>query len=80
MGREFAQGEEIAVVESVKSASDIYSPVSGEVVEVNEELNDQPSLVNESPFDQGWLFKVKLTNAAEVDGLLDAAAYTAKVS
>lgn len=80
VGREFAQGEEIAVVESVKSASDIYSPVSGEVVEVNEELNDQPSLVNESPFDQGWLFKVKLTNAAEVDGLLDAAAYTAKVS
>ena len=80
VGREFAQGEEIAVVESVKSASDIYSPVSGEVVEVNEELNDQPSLVNESPFDQGWLFKVKLTNAAVVDGLLDAAAYTAKVS
>lgn len=80
VGREFAQGEEIAVVESVKSASDIYSPVSGEVVEVNEELNDQPSLVNESPFDQGWLFKVKLTNAVEVDGLLDAAAYTAKVS
>lgn len=80
VGREFSQGDEIAVVESVKSASDIYSPISGEVVEVNEELNDNPSLVNESAFDKGWLFKIKLSNASEIDGLLDAAAYSEKVN
>ncbi|MEP3480031.1 MAG: glycine cleavage system protein GcvH [Fuerstiella sp.] len=80
VGREFSQGDEIAVVESVKSASDIYSPISGEVVEVNEELNDNPSLVNESAFDKGWMFKIKLSNASEIDGLLDAAAYSEKVN
>lgn len=79
IGREFSQGEEIAVVESVKSASDIYSPISGEVVEVNEALNDNPALVNESAFDKGWLFKIKLSNASELDGMLDAAAYSEKV-
>ncbi|MCL4108546.1 UNVERIFIED_CONTAM: hypothetical protein GTU68_022848 [Idotea baltica] len=80
IGREFSKGEEIAVVESVKSASDIYSPISGEVVEVNEELNDNPALVNESPFDNGWMFKLKLSDAAELDELLDAAAYSEKVN
>lgn len=80
VGREFSQGDEIAVVESVKSASDIYSPISGEVVEVNDELNDNPSLVNESAFDKGWLFKMKLSNASEIDGMMDAAAYTEKVN
>lgn len=79
IGREFSQGDEIAVVESVKSASDIYSPISGEVVEVNEELNDNPALVNESAFDKGWLFKMKLSNASEIEGMLDAAAYSEKV-
>lgn len=80
VGREFSKGEEIAVVESVKSASDIYCPISGEVVEVNEELNDNPSLVNESPFDKGWMFKLKLSDAAELDELLDSAAYSEKVN
>lgn len=80
VGREFSQGDEIAVVESVKSASDIYSPISGEIIEVNEELNDNPALVNESAFDKGWLFKMKLSNAGELDSMLDAAAYSEKVN
>lgn len=80
IGREFSQGDEIAVVESVKSASDIYSPISGEIVEVNEELNDNPALVNESAFDKGWLFKMKLSNAGELDGMLDSTAYSEKVN
>lgn len=80
VGREFSQGDEVAVVESVKSASDIYCPVSGEIVEVNEELNDNPSLVNESPFDKGWLFKLKLSNPGEVEDMMDSEAYTEKVS
>ena len=75
VGRSFEAGDEIAVVESVKSASDIYAPVSGQVVEVNEALVDNPSTVNSSPFDEGWLFKLKLSDASQLDGMLDAAAY-----
>lgn len=80
VGRECKAGEDVAVVESVKSASDIYSPVSGEIVEVNESLADDPSQVNSSPFDQGWLFKVRLSAPEQVDALLDAAAYKQKIS
>lgn len=79
-GRAFKKGEEVAVVESVKSASDIYAPVSGEIVEVNQALEDNPSTVNDSPFDDGWLFRMKLTNPEELDGLLDSGGYKEKIS
>ena len=68
-------GAEIAVVESVKAASDVYSPVSGEVIEVNEDLVDSPEMVNEQPYDGGWIYKLKLSNASELDGLLNEEAY-----
>lgn len=68
-------GEEAAVAESVKSASDVFSPVTGEVLAVNEKLEDEPELVNEDPYGEGWLFRVKLADAGELDGLMDATAY-----
>ena len=68
-------GGEAGVVESVKAASDIYSPVSGEVIEINEDLADSPEIVNEQPYDGGWIYKLKLTNASELDGLLNEEAY-----
>ncbi len=68
-------GDDVAVAESVKAASDIYAPVSGTVVEVNEELEDSPELVNSDAFGEGWLFKVKLDDASELDNLLDAEGY-----
>lgn len=68
-------GGEAGVVESVKAASDIYSPVSGEVIEVNEDLVDSPEMVNEQPYDSGWIYKLKLSNASELDGLLNDEAY-----
>lgn len=80
LGRTFAANDEIAVVESVKSASDIYAPVSGEVVEINEALTDNPATVNESPFDEGWLFKLKMSDPSEVEALLDSNGYIAKIS
>ena len=64
-----------AVVESVKAASDVYSPISGEVVEINENLADSPEMVNDSPYEDGWLFLVKPTNTDEMDSLLDPQAY-----
>ncbi len=67
--------DEVAVVESVKAASDVYSPVSGEIVEINEELLDAPETVNSVPYDGGWFFKIRLEDAAELDELLDAEAY-----
>ena len=65
------------VVESVKAASDVYSPISGEVIEINENLADTPGMVNESAFADGWLMKVKMSNPSEVDSMMDAAAYEA---
>jgi glycine cleavage system H protein len=70
-------GQEVAVVESVKAASDIYSPVSGSIVAVNDALRDKPELLNSSPLDQGWLFRIKMSNASEIGALLDASAYDA---
>jgi glycine cleavage system H protein len=72
---EVEAGKPCAVVESVKAASDIYAPVSGDVVAVNEDLSNQPELVNEDPYGRGWLFKVKLRDPAEIDELLSAADY-----
>ena len=68
--------EEVAVVESVKAASDIYCPVSGEVTEINEALVEAPETVNSLPYDSGWFFKVKLSDRAELDELMDAEAYS----
>ncbi|MGV3591924.1 MAG: glycine cleavage system protein GcvH [Gammaproteobacteria bacterium] len=68
-------GQEVAVVESVKAASDIYSPVSGRITAVNDALKDKPELLNSSPLDAGWLFRIEMSNAAELDALLDASAY-----
>ncbi len=81
-GTEFVAGDECCVVESVKAASDVYMPISGEIVEVNESLVDEPEMINSSPYDNGWLFKVKpATNemANELDELMDADAYLAEI-
>ncbi len=75
IGRVVRGGEECAVVESVKAASDVYSPVSGEIIEVNEVLGDGPDLVNKDPFGEGWLFRVQLAESGELGELLDAEAY-----
>jgi glycine cleavage system H protein len=79
VGAKIAAGAVVAVVESVKAASDIYSPVSGEVVEVNADLVKKPELVNSDPFGAAWLFKLKLSAPAELDKLKDAAAYKALI-
>lgn len=74
-GRKVTAGEACAVVESVKAASDVYAPISGEVVDVNAELAGRPAAVNEGPEDGGWFFKLRLSNAGELSGLMDRAAY-----
>lgn len=79
IGQQLDAGAEAGVVESVKAASDIYSPVSGEVIEINEDLADAPETINEQPYDGGWIFKVRLSNASELDALLNAEAYTGVV-
>ena len=75
VGDEVSTGDDVAVAESVKAASDIYAPVSGEVVEVNEDLEDSPELVNSDAFGDGWLFKIKLDDESELADLLDAEGY-----
>ena len=77
VGTTFAQGDVAGVVESVKAAADVYMPVSGEVVEVNEALRADPSLANSDPLGAGWFFKVKLSSPNEITALLDEAAYQA---
>src|SRR3954462_1055197 len=74
-GRRVSKGQEAAVVESVKAASDVYAPVSGEVIEGNQAVADDPALVNSDPEGEGWFFKVRLDNPSELDGLMDEAAY-----
>jgi glycine cleavage system H protein len=74
-GTSVSAGANVAVVESVKAASDIYSPVSGEVVEVNAGLQDAPETLNASPLEAGWLYRIRLSDAAELDALLDEASY-----
>jgi len=74
-GKQLSKGQEAAVVESVKAASDVYSPVSGEVTEGNQAVVDDPSLVNSDPEGGGWFFKLKLSDAGELDGLMDEGAY-----
>ena len=74
-GRRVSKGQEAAVVESVKAASDVYAPVTGEVIEGNQAVADDPALVNSDPEGQGWFFKLKLDNPGELDGLMDEGAY-----
>ena len=74
-GRTLAKGQEAAVVESVKAASDVYAPVGGEVIEGNSAVADDPALVNRDPEGDGWFFKLKLSDPAELDGLMDEASY-----
>ena len=78
-GRKVAKGESVAVVESVKAASDIYAPVSGEVIESNAALADSPGDVNVEPMGKGWFFKIKISDKGELAGLMDGAAYEAFV-
>ena len=74
-GRRLSKGQEAAVVESVKAASDVYAPLSGEVVEGNQAIADDPSLINSDPEGDGWFFKLKLDDPGELEGLMDEAAY-----
>ena len=76
LGKTLAAGQEAGVVESVKAAADVYMPVDGEIVEVNEALRDDPSLANSDPLASGWFFKVKLSNPAQLDGLMDETTYS----
>lgn len=78
-GRQVKAGDACAVVESVKTASDVYSPVSGEVVETNGAVVANPALVNSAPYGEGWFFRVRLSNPGELAGLLDAPAYRALI-
>lgn len=77
---EIGTGDDVAVAESVKAASDIYAPITGIVVEINEELEDSPELVNSDAYGEGWLFKVKVADESELDSLLDAEGYTASIA
>lgn len=75
VGREVEAGDEVAVVESVKAASDIYSPVAGTIIEVNSDLEDSPDMINASPYEAGWLFKIELRKEEDVDNLMSAEEY-----
>lgn len=77
VGDEVSAGDQVAVVESVKTASDIFAPVDGVIVAVNEDLEDSPELLNDDPYTAGWMFKIEPTNSDDMNGLLDAAGYNA---
>lgn len=74
-GKKVEKGKQMAVVESVKSVSDVFSPVSGEVVEVNKELTNAPEILNQDPYEKGWIVKIKLDDKSQVDGLMSASEY-----
>jgi glycine cleavage system H protein len=75
IGKEVKKGEELCVVESVKSVSEIYSPVSGKVIKVNRELEDSPEIINESPYEKGWLVELEIKDKSELNDLLDEESY-----
>lgn len=77
IGRDMSKGDEAAVVESVKAASEVYAPIGGEVIEVNAALEDEPAKVNEDPSGDGWFLKIKIADKGELDGLMDEDAYKA---
>jgi len=76
VGSAVAAGDSVAVIESVKAASDTYAPVSGEIIEVNEELEDSPERINDDPYGDGWMYRLKMEDAGEVNDLLDADSYS----
>jgi glycine cleavage system H protein len=80
IGHEAAKGDRIAVVESVKAVSDIYSPVSGRIIETNKALEETPELINTDPYGKGWIFKIGISDAAELDTLMDAAKYESYIA
>ncbi len=80
VGDSVSAGEECCAVESVKAASDIYAPVSGDVIAVNESLDDEPELLNQSPYGDGWIFRIKAKDLSELDALLDAEQYTQQIA
>lgn len=80
VGKEVRAGQEAAVLESTKAAADVYSPASGVITEVNNDLTNRSELVNQSPQKNGWIYKIKLTNAGELDSLQDEAAYLSKIA
>jgi glycine cleavage system H protein len=80
LGKRVKPGDPIAVVESVKSVSDVFSPVSGEIIDINGKLETNPELINQEAFGKGWIARLKLDDPAELDGLMDAAAYEAMVA
>jgi glycine cleavage system H protein len=80
LGRQVDMGDPTAVVESVKAASDIYAPISGEIIEGNPEVEADPALVNTDPYGKGWIFKMRVKDVAAVENLMDAAAYQAMIS
>jgi len=75
VGRKVKRGDSLGVVESVKTVSDIYSPVSGEIIDANKALEDNPQFINQSPYDKGWFALIKLAEPSEIDGLMDATSY-----
>jgi len=79
VGRTLAVGEGCGVVESVKTASDLYAPIAGEITEINSALEDAPEQVNESPYDEGWFFKLKLSGEPDFSGTMDAAGYASQI-
>ena len=80
VGSSYAVGDDCAVVESVKAASDVYSPLSGDIVEANQGLADTPESINSDPYGEGWIFKMKLADEGELDSLMDATAYAAQIA
>ncbi|MCE4609959.1 MAG: glycine cleavage system protein GcvH [Desulfurococcales archaeon] len=78
-GDHVSRGDSVAVVESIKAAADVYAPLTGEITEVNEELYDAPEIINQDPYGQGWLFKIKIENREELDNLLNHEAYVEKI-
>jgi glycine cleavage system H protein len=80
VGTKVVTGQQVAVVESVKAASDIYAPVSGEIIAINEALTDDPALLNTDPHVAGWIFKMKMTEPSELEALMDATAYRAHIA
>ncbi len=80
VGATLSTGDEAVVLESTKAAADVYSPVSGQIIEINEELSTASELINESPEDEGWLFKIKLSHPEELEELMDAKAYKEQLS
>ena len=79
VGTSFDAGDDCAVAEAVKAASDIYAPISGEIVAINDELEGAPELVNSAPYSEGWLFRIKASDEAQIAGLLDATAYESSI-